>query len=138
MFENVYGYQTQQAPPAAGAERAWTFSPMVESGWTENYLTLRAIVPGVAEKEVHVTVQNNQLVIEGERKAPEGFAKNAFTQLAYGKFYTAWTLPPGLDLDHVDCRLQHGILEIRVPILETSKPKRIQISTGGHQKAISS
>jgi hypothetical protein len=29
-------------------------------------------------------VQNNQIVIEGERKAPEGFQKNAWTQLAYG------------------------------------------------------
>jgi len=138
MFENFYGYQTQQGPPAAGAERAWTFSPLVESGWTDNYLTLRAILPGVSEKELHVSVQNNQLVIEGERKEPEGFAKNAFTQLAYGKFYTAWTLPAGLDLDRVNCRLQSGILEIQVPILEASKPKRIEISTSAPRKAISS
>src|SRR5258706_7140828 len=49
-------------------------------------------------KDVHLTVQNNQLVIEGERKAPERFDKNAFTQLAYGKFHTALTLPTGLDV----------------------------------------
>lgn len=138
MFENFYGYQAQQGPAPAAAERTWTFSPMVESGWTDTHLTLRAILPGVLEKDVNVTVQNNQLVIEGERKAPEGFARNAFTQLAYGKFYAAWTLPAGLDLEHVHCRLQNGILEIQVPILETSKPKRIQINTGAHHKAISS
>jgi len=134
MFENFYGYQGQAA---ASGERSWTFSPVVESGWTDDHLNLRAILPGVSENDVRVTVQNNQLVIEGERKAPEGFDKSAFTQLAYGRFYTAWTLPAGLDLDHVICRLDKGILEIQVPIMEASKPKQIQITSAAGQKAIS-
>jgi HSP20 family protein len=134
MFDTVYG----QAPAAtpANRERAWTFSPVLESGWNENYLNLRAILPGVWEKDVQVTVQNNQLVIEGERRAPEGFEKNAFTQLAYGKFYTAVTLPGGLDTDHVSCRLHNGILDILIPITEASKPKQIRIQVGEAQKAL--
>jgi len=133
MFENFYGYQAQ---PAVSGERTWTFSPIIESGWSQDHLKLRAILPGVSENDVRVTVQNNQLVIEGERKAPEGFDKNAFTQLAYGKFYTAWTLPAGLDLDRVNCKLDKGILEIQVAILEASKPKQIQIQSAATQKAI--
>jgi HSP20 family protein len=137
MFENFYGYQAQPSGSPATGERTWMFTPVVESGWTENHLNLRAILPGVNEKDVKVTVQNNQLVIEGERKAPEGFGKNAFTQLAYGKFYAAWTLPSGLDLEGVKCRLHDGILDIRVPILEASKPKQIRIESGAGHKAIS-
>jgi HSP20 family protein len=117
MSDDFHGYQTQPAAGAAARERSFTFSPVVESGWDDNHLRLRAILPGVAENDVQVTVQNNQLVIDGERKAPEGFARNAFTQLAYGRFSTAFTFPSGLDLDHVQCRLQNGILEIRVPLL---------------------
>jgi HSP20 family protein len=135
MFDNFYGQALPSGSNATG-ERTWTFSPVVESGWNDHFLNLRAILPGVAEKDVHVTVQNNQLVIEGERKAPEGFDKNGFTQLAYGKFYAALTLPTGLDVDHVNCRLYNGILEIRVPITEASKPKQIQIQTGEERKAI--
>jgi HSP20 family protein len=135
MFDNFYG-QALPAGSNATGERTWTFSPVLESGWNDQYLNLRAILPGVAEKDVHVSVQNNQLVIEGERKAPEGFDKNGFTQLAYGKFYTALTLPTGLDVDHVSCRLHNGILEIQVPITEASKPKQIQIQTGEERKAI--
>jgi len=108
----------------------------LESGWTEHSLKLRAILPGITEKDVNVSVQNNQLVIEGERKAPEGFEKNAYTQLAYGKFYTAITLPSGLDVEHVRCRLHDGVLDIHVPISETSKPRQIQIQTGAEQKSI--
>jgi HSP20 family protein len=135
MFDNFYG-QAAPAGSTATGERTWTFSPVVEWGWDDHYMNLRAILPGVADKDVHVTVQNNQLVIEGERKAPEGFDKNAFTQLAYGKFYTAVTLPAGLDVDHVNCRLWNGILEIQVPITEASKPKQIQIQSGENRKAI--
>jgi HSP20 family molecular chaperone IbpA len=56
--------------------------------------------------------------------------------MAYGKFYTALTLPSGLDVDHVNCRLHNGVLDIQVPILEARKPKQIQIQTGAAQKAI--
>ena len=137
MFDNFYGYQTSPTAPNAAGERTWTFSPLLESGWNDNFLHLRAILPGVSDKDVQVSVQNNQLVIEGERRAPEGFQKNAYTQLAYGKFHTAITLPAGLDVDHVNCRLQNGIMDIQVPILEASKPRQIQIQTGEERKAIS-
>src|SRR5689334_1837966 len=96
VFDNFYGQGSPNGSNATG-ERDWTFTPVVESGWNDQFLNLRAILPGVAEKDVRVTVQNNQLVIEGERKTAEGFEKNTFTQLAYGKFYTALTLPTGLD-----------------------------------------
>ena len=135
MFGNLYGPALSAGSSATG-EWTGTFSPVVEAGWNDHSLNVRAVLPGVAEKDLRVSVQNNQLVIEGERKAPEGFDKNAFTQLTYGKFYSALTLPTGLDVDHVNCRLTNGILEIQVPIAEASKPKQIQIQTGEERKAI--
>src|SRR4051812_47997686 len=92
MFESFYG-QTQLSNSSSTGERAWTFSPVIESGWNDNFPSLRATLPGVSEKDVHVTERNNQLVIEGERKHPEELQKNGFTQMAYGKFYAAITLP---------------------------------------------
>jgi HSP20 family protein len=136
MFENFYGPQSQASGSTSTGERGWVFSPVLESGWNDQFLNLRAILPGIDEKDVRVTVQNNQLVIEGERKAPETLEKSAYRQLAYGKFYTALTLPSGLDTEHVQCRLHNGILEIQMPITEASKPKQIQIQTGDTRKAI--
>jgi HSP20 family protein len=137
MFENFYG--NQGAPSAASAQsndRSWSFSPVLESAWSDTVLNIRAILPGVSEKDVNLTVQNSQLVIEGERKMPENFAGNkAWTQLPYGRFYTAVTLPAGLDVDHVTCHLQNGILEIQIPVAESSRPRQIRIQTG-EQKAI--
>jgi len=135
MFENFYGYALPVASTASG-ERTWTFSPLVESGWNEHSLNLRAILPGVSEKDLSVSVQNNQLIIEGERKAPEGFEKDAFTQMAYGKFHTELTLPTSLDVDHIHCLLRNGVLDIQVPILEASKPKQIHVHAGEERRAL--
>src|SRR5678810_976380 len=77
MFENFYS--PTQATSSASGERTWTFTPVVESGWNDSYLNLRAILPGVTEQDLRVSVQNNQLVIEGERKAPESVSYTHLT-----------------------------------------------------------
>jgi HSP20 family protein len=135
-FENAHGYQNQPGGSRSSADQSYAFSPALESGWNDNFLHLRAILPGVSEKDVNVTVQNNQLVIEGERKAPETLAKSAYTHLAYGKFYAAVMLPTGVDADKVNCRLSNGILEIQLPIAEASKPRTIQVRTGTEQSKL--
>lgn len=139
LFDNFYSFPTQTGTtPNTTSERQWTFSPVLESGWTQNALSLRAILPGVSQADVNVSVQNgNQLVIEGERKAPEGYDKNAFTHLAYGRFYTAVALPNGLDLEKLSCRLHDGVLDISVPVVEQMKPRQIPIQTGEARKSIS-
>lgn len=132
LFENFYGYPLdagRQLPQGAGSQ--WMFAPVVETAWDDNHLRLRTVLPGVSQNEVKVSIQNNQLVIEGERKIPEGFNKNTFTQLSYGKFYTALTLPSGLDLDKLNARLHDGVLDIQIPMSEKMKARQIQIQSGG-------
>lgn len=135
MFENFYGLPSETGRSAAmGTGSEWRFTPVVESAWTDNSLNLRVIVPGVTQNDVKVSVQNNQLIVEGERKPPEAFRKNAYTQLAYGKFYTAVTLPQGLDLNKLNCHLHDGILECQIPVAEQMKPRQIQIQSGEPQR----
>jgi HSP20 family protein len=137
LFENVYGFNAPRAALHGTSEPAeYNFSPVLESGWTEHHLEIRAILPGVPAEDVSVSVRNNQLVIEGERKPPQGFAKHAFTQLAYGRFYTAVTMPTCLDLEKLSCRMHEGVLDISIPVAESMKPRQIKIETGEARKAI--
>ncbi len=137
LFENFYGFplESQRAGATASGQQ-WAFSPAIETAWSDNTLNLRAIVPGVSQQELKVSIQNNQLVIEGERKMPENLGKHNYTQLAYGRFYTAITLPSGLDLEKLQCRLHDGVLDIAVPVSEQMKPRQIQIQTGEGRKSI--
>jgi HSP20 family protein len=121
----------------SGEGTEWTFTPAVETGWNDDYLNLRVILPGVREDDVKVQLQGNQLVVEGERKEPENFAKNGGSmRLPYGKFYRAIDLPNGLDQDRVQCRLHDGVLDVQLPIAETMKPRRIPIEGAEGRKVI--
>jgi HSP20 family protein len=135
LFENFYGYPLETGRPSAvGAGSQWAFSPVLETSWSDSMLRLRAILPGVTQNDLKVSVRNNQLILEGERKSPEGFDKNGFTQISYGKFYSAVSLPAGLDLDKLNARLHDGILDIQIPVAEQMKPRQVQISTGEPQQ----
>jgi HSP20 family protein len=138
LFENVYGFTGETGRSnLLGNGSHLLFSPVVETAWSDNALNLRAILPGVTQNELKVSVQNHQLVIEGERKAPEVFTKSGYTQLAYGKFRTEIALPAGLEVDKLNCRLHEGIMDIQIPVAEQMKPKQVQIQTGEARKSIS-
>src|SRR5579885_2335614 len=129
LFESFFSTSPRRASgqPAAAD---WAFTPAVETGWTDDYLNLRVVLPGVTEKDVKVTVQGNQLYISGERKPPENFGKEGYiwSQLPYGKFERVLDLPAVLDLDKLQAQLHDGVLDIRIPVASAMKPKQIQIT----------
>ncbi|MGA2879696.1 MAG: Hsp20/alpha crystallin family protein [Bryobacteraceae bacterium] len=137
LFDNFYGLPAESGRSLLQSGGQWTFSPVMETAWGDSTLLLRAILPGVAQQDLKVSVQNNQLILEGERKAPEAFKNHAQAQLAYGKFYAAVTLPSGLNVDKLSCRLQDGVLDIQIPVSEQMKPRQIQIQSGESRKSIS-
>jgi HSP20 family protein len=137
LFENFYGLPPESGRSVLQGTGQWTFSPVIETAWSDSSLHLRAIVPGVPQNDLKVSVQNNQLVLEGERKQPETFKNNANTQLTYGRFYAALTLPSGLNVDRLTCRLQDGVLDIQIPVSEQMKPRQIQIQSGEGRKSLS-
>jgi len=137
LFENFYGLPAESGRSSMQSGSQWSFSPVMETAWGDSTLHLRAILPGVAQPDLKVSVQNNQLILEGERKAPEMLKNNGQTQLAYGKFYAALTLPSGLNVDKLTCRLQDGILDIQIPVSEQMKPRQIQVQSGESRKSVS-
>ena len=68
LFDNFYGYPTDRPATGSSERNEWAFSPMLETGWDDNALHLRAILPGVSQENVNVSMQGNQLVIAGPVK----------------------------------------------------------------------
>lgn len=136
LFDNFYSSGSRMSTSSNGSQDGYSFTPVIESGWNENELLLRAIVPGVTQDGLKVTAQSNQLILEGKRKAPEGWTSGAYPQIAYGKFYAAVPLPQNLKVDEVKCHLHDGMLDIRIPVAEEMKPRQIPIESEKSQKAI--
>ena len=132
MFDNFY----TSARRSSGQEGV--FLPAVETGWTDDFLNLRVVLPGVHQEDLKLSIEGGHLVIQGERKPLKDFGKEGavYNQLAYGKFERRMELPNGLDLDKLQANLNEGLLDIRIPVAAAVKPKQIKISTEPEHKTL--
>jgi HSP20 family protein len=98
-------------------------------------LVIRAELPGIdPEKDVEVTVADRMLHIRAERREEEESKQKGYTrrELRYGSFARTLPLPEGVSESDIVASYKDGILEIRVPVPEVSKPesKKITITKG--------
>lgn len=137
-FDRWFTNVDQATPRVRNEETEWVFSPAFETGWTDDHLHLRFVLPAVTDNDLEVTIQGNQLVVRGERKAPDGFGNEnrTYHRLPYGKFERTLDLPNGLDTEKMEAYLHDGVLDVRIPITTAMKPKKIQVAVGKKPQAI--
>ena len=102
---------------------------LVEDG--DRYV-LRADLPGVAEDQVKVELEENVLTISGERKAASEERKDGYYRIerASGEFSRSLTLPEGVDAEAIKASFDKGVLEVSIPKPQERKPRRVAINVG--------
>lgn len=94
---------------------------------------VQAELPQVKKEDVKVTLDHGLLTLSGERRyeKKEGEGNKAHrVETSYGSFMRAFRLPEDADLEKIDARFDHGMLNIKVARLAGSKPqatKTIQV-----------
>ena len=120
----------------ANANQRWT--PAMDLVETENHFILRADLPGLAEEDVSIEVEDRVLTVSGERKAEHETSKEGYHRVerAFGAFSRSLTLPEGIDPEAVAASFDRGVLEVRIPKPEERKPRKISVGVGGQPKTI--
>jgi HSP20 family protein len=118
---------------SGGEEAGWglrTWTPPVDIYETDDALVLKAELPGVSKDDVSLEIHNNTLILRGERKHEAEVKEENYHRVerAYGTFQRSFVLPTMVDQEKVQATYHDGILELRLPKLETAQPKRIAIS----------
>jgi len=109
-----------------------TWRPVVDVCRQEGQLQVHADLPGVNENDVKVAIENDMLVIQGERKRDEQREEQGWyrSERSYGSFYRAIPLPDGAEADKANASFRNGVLEVTVPIPKGQQQTRqIPIST---------
>jgi HSP20 family protein len=107
--------------------QAWSGVPVVM--WEDDdHIFIEADVPGVAEKDIEVTVHNGMLFIRGERH-PEPDRNYLYNSRSYGRFERVIALPATVNADEVKAKLAGGVLSIELSKTPESKPKKITVQT---------
>ncbi len=95
----------------------------------DNYLVYRVALPGIDQKDIDLSVENNVLKVKAERKAPSEVKENDWyvKGFHYGHFERSWTLPKEFNPDEVSAEFKNGVLEIRVPHAKAAISKKIEV-----------
>jgi HSP20 family protein len=117
------------------AESSFTgsWSPLVDVLESPEKFQVIFELPGVSTSEVDITVEDNVLVITGERRPYQGAGAETLRRVerSFGPFGRRITLPSKSDATKIQASMSDGLLVIDVPKVEQAKPHKIQVSSLG-------
>lgn len=109
------------------------WSPPIETFERDGRFVLRAELPGLSAEDVRLEVQDDALVLQGERKSElEAEEQGAFrSERTYGRFSRTIPLPEGAEGEKAQAKFENGILEVSIPLRDAgSRHRRIEIRSG--------
>lgn len=95
---------------------------------TDEGLVFRVDLPGVADGDLQVTVENNVLTLKAQRRAPEAPSVNRHLgERGYGAVTRTFRLPPWADGGNAQAQLDRGVLTLALPRKAESRPRTIEV-----------
>lgn len=106
---------------------AWT--PRADLSESEKEYKIQIDLPGVKKEDITVKVEDNRLVIKGERKEEKKEEGEDYirTERSYGSFFRTMVLPLMAEPDKIDATFIDGELVVKIPKVETVKPTTVSI-----------
>jgi len=106
-----------------------TFIPATDIIETEDKILLIADMPGVDEKSISVTLENNVLTIERQKKhnQPENMSL-AYSEYETGDYYRSFTLGDAIDRAKIEAKYKDGVLRLSLPKAEEAKSRKIEVT----------
>jgi HSP20 family protein len=96
-----------------------------------DHIYVEAELPGFKKDEVDITLENQTLTISAERKEEKNEGdkgEHLLHERRYTRFLRSFTLPPTVDDQTVNAKLNEGVLTITLNKREETKPRKINVS----------
>lgn len=128
-FRDLMNLQQRLANPYGSGDSYGTWVPPVDIFEKGDDLVIRAEIPGVEKDEIEISVEENRLVLRGERKRENEFDEEGAYRLerSFGGFMRSFSLPRTVDSTRISAGYKNGVLEIKLPKAEEAKPRKIDI-----------
>ena len=105
-------------------------SPKLDIIETQKEFCVEVEMPGLDEKNIKVTVDDNTLTIFGEKlRTKHSNSRFVDREIKYGRYERSISLPKGADWEHVTANFENGILTVLIPKIHARKcnPKAVKI-----------
>lgn len=112
------------------------FTPAFEVFERKDGYVFKGDLPGVKQEDLEIALTENRLTISGKRDFEERREGERFyaAERVYGQFTRTFSLPEGVDGEHVKAELSNGVLTLVIPKKPEVQPRKIQIGIGGGTK----
>lgn len=119
------------APRAFGPQGFERLTPAVDVRETAEAVTVTAELPGMAAEDVELHVENNYLVLRGQKKRENEEKKEncLHRECSYGAFCRSIPLAVEVNAEKVAAKFKNGVLTVTLPKSEKSKTRRISIES---------
>jgi HSP20 family protein len=95
----------------------------------ENDVTMRFDVPGIDPASIEVTVDRGVLSVSAKREEERTSNDRFFVrERRMGAFTRRIRLSDRLNADAVEASYANGVLQVRIPVLEAAKPRKVEIT----------
>jgi HSP20 family protein len=110
-----------------------SFVPAVDIYEDDKKVMLKLEVPGLEQKDLDVSVENNTLTVKGERKFEKEEKEENFHRIErrYGSFFRAFTLPTTVNTEDIHASYTAGVLKLELSKKPEAQPKQIKINVSG-------
>ena len=95
-------------------------------------------LPGVDPASIDLTVEKNVLTVRAERQwAQEDAERVAIQERPQGTFTRQLFLGEQLDTEQIAAHYEHGVLTLTIPMADRAKPRKVEITAGAGNPALS-
>jgi HSP20 family protein len=124
FFDNFFDFN-----PVSLSESV--FSPKVDITENGQNYQINAELPGLTEKEIKVSLENNTLSISAEKSEENSKEEKDMNYIvrerSYGSFQRSIKLPQNIDGNQVKAEFKNGVLSIEIPKAAKEETKKIAI-----------
>jgi HSP20 family protein len=114
-------------PKGTNGDTPW--SPAVDIIDQKDNILVKADLPGLTKDQIDVNVQDDVLLIKGEKKEEKEIKEKDYvrTERTYGSFYRSFVLPTAVDAKNVKASYKDGVLEIVLPKKAGTQTKQMKV-----------
>jgi HSP20 family protein len=119
---------TDDGTGESGLQMDWR--PVADISETKSEYIIKAELPEVERKDVHVSVDGGRVTIRGERKMDEEDedATQHRIESFYGTFSRSFALPDTVDPNKISAESKNGVLKVHLPKTKEAQPTAIEIA----------
>jgi HSP20 family protein len=125
VFEDTFGSRLSDGRALFSYAGIWPCANLIDAGAN---LILTAEVPGLSEKDVRLTLNQEVLTIAGERTvdAPQGYSAHRQERPAVN-FSRSFALPCRVNADRTSATVKNGILTVTLEKAADAMPRQIAV-----------